>query len=136
MKVVTEWQNGLTFKGTNEAGQSVIIDGDGNAPSPMHLMLMAVGGCSSIDVVMILEKARQQISDCVCHLEAERAETPPRVFKKIHAHYVVTGKDLKLNQVERACQLSMEKYCSASLMLKEAVEISHSFEVIETAEVV
>ncbi|WP_196138846.1 OsmC family protein [Aliikangiella sp. G2MR2-5] len=134
MKVVTQWQQGLTFKGTNEAGQSIEMDGEGKAPSPMHMMLMAVGGCSSIDVVMILAKARQQISDCVCHLDAERAENPPRVFKKIHAHYVVTGKSLKEKQVERACQLSMEKYCSASLMLQASVEISHSFEIVEEAE--
>ena len=131
MKVVTQWQSGLTFKGTNENNQSVEMDGEGKAPSPMHLMLMAVGGCSSIDVVMILEKARQNISDCVCELEAERAETAPRVFTKIHAHYKVTGKDLKTSQVERACQLSMEKYCSASLMLRSSVEITHSFEIIE-----
>ena len=131
MKVVTQWQDGLTFKGTNENGQSIVMDGEGKAPSPMHMILMAVGGCSSIDVVMILEKSRQQVTDCVCELDAVRAETSPRVFKKIHAHYKVTGKDLKTNQVERACQLSMEKYCSASLMLQGTVEISHSFEIIE-----
>lgn len=132
MKVVTQWQEGLSFKGTNEAGQSILMDGEGKAPSPMHMILMAIGGCSSIDVVMILEKARQEVSDCSCELEAERAETTPRVFKKIHAHYKVTGKNLKENQVERACQLSMEKYCSASLMLKDSVEITHSFEIIES----
>lgn len=131
MKIVTRWQDGLTFKGTNEADQSVIMDGDGKAPSPMHLMLMAVGGCSSIDVVMILEKARQDITDCVCHLEAERADEAPRVFKKIHAHYVVTGRSLKEKQVDRACKLSVEKYCSAALMLQSSVEISFSFEIKE-----
>lgn len=131
MKIVTQWQQGLTFKGTNEEGQSITMDGEGNAPSPMHMILMAVGGCSSIDVVMILKKARQDITDCVCNLEAERAETAPRVFTKIHAHYVVKGHNLKPSQIERACSLSMEKYCSASLMLAKAVEITHSFEIIE-----
>ncbi len=131
MKVVTQWQKDLTFTGTNEEGQSITMDGDGNAPSPMHMMLMAVGGCSSIDVVMILKKARQNIADCVCNLEAERAENPPRVFTKIHAHYILTGSQLKTSQVERACKLSMEKYCSASLMLGKAVEITHSYEVVE-----
>ena len=131
MKVTTQWQQGLTFDGTNEDGQSITMDGEGKAPSPMHLMLMAVGGCSSIDVVMILEKARQEITDCVCNLEAERADTVPRVFTKIHAHYVVTGKNLKPAQVERACNLSMEKYCSASITLQPSVEITHSFEIVE-----
>ena len=131
MKVTAQWQKGLTFIGTNEAGQSVTMDGEGHAPSPMHLMAMAVGGCSSIDVVMILEKARQKITDCICEIEAERAERAPRVFTKLHAHYKVYGQDLKPAQVERACQLSMEKYCSASLMLSKSVAISHSFEIIE-----
>ena len=131
MKVTTRWQQGLTFTGTNEAGQTVTMDGEGKAPSPMHLIAMAIGGCSSIDVVMILEKARQAITDCVCEIDAQRAENPPRVFTKLHAHYKVYGKALKSSQVERACQLSMQKYCSASLMLGKAVEISHSFEIIE-----
>ena len=131
MKIITQWQQGLTFVGTNEAGQSVTMDGEGTAPSPMHLIAMAVGGCSSIDVVMILQKARQAVSDCVCEIEAERAESAPRVFTKLHAHYKVSGKNLKTKQVERACALSMEKYCSASLMLSQAVAISHSFEIIE-----
>ena len=131
MKVVTQWQQDLTFKGTNEDNQSITIDGDGKAPSPMHMMLMAVGGCSSIDIVMILKKSRQDITDCICNLDATRAETPPKVFKKIHAHYVITGNNLKDSQIKRACSLSMEKYCSASLMLGQAVEITHSYEVIE-----
>ena len=131
MKIVTQWQKGLTFVGTNEEGQSVTMDGEGNAPSPMHLIAMAVGGCSSIDVVMILQKQRQDVLDCVCEIEAERADDSPRVFTKMHAHYKVTGKNLKPAHVERACDLSMEKYCSASLMLRQAVEISHSFEIIE-----
>lgn len=131
MKISTQWQQDLTFTGTNELGQSITMDGEGNAPSPMQLILMAVGGCSSIDVVMILKKSRQEIVDCVCQLEAQRADTIPKVFTKVHAHYVVTGKNLKPNQVERACNLSMDKYCSASLMLSKSVEISHSFEIVE-----
>jgi len=131
MEITTSWQQGLTFIGQNEAGQQITIDGEGKAPSPMHLMLMAVGACSSIDVVTILQKSRQVISDCVCEVKAERAESVPRVFTKIHAHYKVTGKDLKSSQVERAVKLSAEKYCSASLMLAKSVEITHSFEIIE-----
>jgi putative redox protein len=130
MKVVTQWQKDLTFTGTNDAGQSITIDGEGKAPSPMHMILMAVGACSSIDVVMILKKSRQDITDCVCNLEATRAETTPSVFTKIHAHYIISGNNLKPSQIERACSLSMEKYCSASLMLSKTVEITHSYEVI------
>lgn len=133
MKVVTEWQQDLTFTGTNDLGQSITIDGDGKAPSPMHLILMAIGGCSSIDIVMILEKARQNIKDCVCEVNAERAENPPRVFTKIHAHYKIYGSNLNPKHVERACNLSMEKYCSASLMLRQAADIDYSFEIIEQA---
>lgn len=131
MKIVTQWQQDLTFIGTNEAGQSITMDADGKAPSPMQLILMAIGGCSSIDVVMILKKARLDITNCECEVSAERAETTPKVFTKIHAHYKVTGKNLKLAQVERACNLSMEKYCSASLMLAKAAEVTHSFDLIE-----
>ena len=129
MKAVTRWKQELSFSGTNAKGQTINMDGEGNAPSPMELILMAVGGCSSIDIVMILKKARQPIEDCVCELEAQRAETDPRVFTKIHAHYRIKGSGLKLSHVERACALSMEKYCSASLMLSQSVEISHSFSV-------
>lgn len=132
MKIVTQWQQDLTFKATNDDGQSIVMDGDGKHPSPMHLMAMAVGGCSSIDVVMILKKARQNIEDCICELNAERAETDPKVFTKMHAHYKVTGKNLKESQVERACKLSMEKYCSAALTVADSVAITHSFEIIES----
>lgn len=131
MKIVTQWQNDLAFNATTEDGHTVSMDADGKSPSPMQLILMAIGGCSSIDVVMILKRARQNISDCQCEVTAERAESVPKVFTKIHAHYKVTGKELNKSQVERACNLSMEKYCSVSLMLNKAVDISHSIEVIE-----
>jgi putative redox protein len=131
MKITTQWQQGLDFIATNELGQTITMSGDGNAPSPMHMVLSAVGGCSSIDIVMILQKARQQISDCTCELKAERAETDPKVFTKIHAHYKIIGSHIKQKQAERACQLSIEKYCSVALMLNKAVEISYTFEVIE-----
>ncbi|WP_444995764.1 OsmC family protein [Aliikangiella sp. IMCC44359] len=131
MKIVTQWQNDLAFNAITEDGHTVSMDADGKYPSPMQLILMAIGGCSSIDVVMILKRARQNISDCQCEVTAERAESVPKVFTKIHAHYKVTGKELNKSQVERACNLSMEKYCSVSLMLNKAVDISHTIEVIE-----
>jgi putative redox protein len=131
MKAVVRWKNKLNFEAQNDKGQTLLLSGEGEHPSPMEVVLQAVGACSSIDVVMILQKARQNISDCVCELTAERAESVPRVFTKIHAHYRVTGRNLSEQHVKRACDLSMEKYCSVSLMLKGSVAISHSFEVIE-----
>jgi putative redox protein len=95
------------------------------------LLLVGMGGCSSFDVVTILKKARQPITDCVAEITAERAETVPKVFTKIHVHFVVTGKGLAPNQVERAINLSIEKYCSASLMLGKTAELSHDYEIRE-----
>jgi len=132
MKATVEWQGQLNFKATNENGQSVLLSGEGDHPSPMEMVLQSVGACSSIDVVMILEKARQQISGCECVLSAERADSVPKVFTKIHATYRITGKDLNEKQVKRACDLSMEKYCSVSLMLKNSVEITYDYEIIES----
>lgn len=131
MKASVRWQEKLNFEATNESGQSILLSGDGDYPSPMEVVLQAVGACSSVDVVMILQKARQDITDCQCELTAERADSVPRVFTKIHAHYRVSGNNLSEKQVKRACDLSMEKYCSVSLMLKGKVEVSHSYEIIE-----
>ena len=96
---------------------------------------MGVGGCSSIDVVMILKKARQDVTDCVCELDSTRAETSPKVFKTIHAHYIVSGRGVKPEQVEKAVALSLEKYCSVALMLSGKVIITSSFEVRDANEV-
>ena len=130
MKITTKWQQGQKFIAHTERGHEIEMDGD-NGPSPLELMLAAVGGCSSIDVVMILQKGRHQISDCQCELVAERADAIPAVFTKIHAHYLVTGKNLKPESVNRACQLSIEKYCSAALMLNKTVDITFDYEVID-----
>ncbi len=131
MKATVTWQKDLTFLAESDNGMSQLLAGDGSHLSPMQAVLQAVGGCSSIDVVMILQKARQQVTGCVCEIEAERATTDPKVFTKIHCHYKVTGTDLNEKHVQRACDLSMEKYCSVSLMLKGKVIIEHSWEVIE-----
>ena len=99
----------------------------------MELVLLGVGGCTSFDVISILQKARQDISDCVAEIEAERADEVPSVFNKIHFHFVVTGNNLKESQVKRAINLSAEKYCSASIMLGRAgVEITHDYEMHST----
>ena len=130
MQITTKWKSGQKFNAKTSSGHNIEMDGEGAAPSPLELILASVGGCSSIDVVMILEKGRHQVTDCQCELIAERADTVPSVFTKIKAHYVVSGKNLTEKAVERACKLSIEKYCSAALMLNKSVDISYTFEVL------
>lgn len=139
MKAQVKWIDGVSFVGESESGHAVVMDGAPEAGGrnigmrPMELLLLGMGGCSSFDVVTILKKARQPISDCVAEISAERADDIPKVFTKIHVHYVVTGKGLNPAQVERAIKLSAEKYCSASVMLGKTAEITHDFEIIEPA---
>lgn len=132
MKAEVTWVDGMKFVGHSDSGHKIVLDGanPGEGPSPMEMVLMAIGGCSSIDVVSILEKGRQAVTGCRVELTTERAETAPRVFKKIHLEFIVTGDNLAEKQVARAVDLSMEKYCSVSLMLEKAVEISHGYRVI------
>ncbi|MCM2971835.1 OsmC family protein [Larsenimonas suaedae] len=140
MKATVKWTDGRQFVTESGSGHSVVIDGNpdnggrNTGPRPMELMLMGLGGCTSYDVINILEKSRQAVTDCVATIEAERADTTPAVFTKIHIHFVVTGRALKESQVKRATELSATKYCSASLMLEAGgVEITHSFEMKESA---
>lgn len=136
MKGTIRWVGDVKFEAESGSGHTIVIDGPpehggkNQGVRPMELMLLGLGGCSSFDVVHILKKARQDVTDCVAHLEAERADAVPAVFTRIHLHFVVTGHDLKESQVKRAVELSAEKYCSASIMLsKGGVEITHSYEV-------
>lgn len=132
MQATVKWQQGLSFEGTTEEGNKVIMDGErANGASPMEMVMMAAGSCSSIDIVMILEKARQKITNVEVKLEGERVDAVPSVFSKINLHFIVAGKELSEKQVERAVNLSMEKYCSVSIMLGKSVEISHSLEIIQ-----
>ncbi|MBI2254355.1 MAG: OsmC family protein [Proteobacteria bacterium] len=139
MKARVKWIENNTFLGESNSGHAVVMSaatspgGATTAPSPMEYLLLGTGGCTSIDVVMILQKGRHDVRDCECRLEAERATAEPKVFTKINMHFVVTGKDLKPDVVQRAIDLSAEKYCSASIMLGKTAEISHSFEIIEAA---
>lgn len=127
MKARVSWDKDLTFTGTTDSGYKTVMDGNGNAISPMESVLVAVGACSSIDVVDILKKGRNEVISCDCELDAERAEEPPRVFTKIHAHYTVKGKDITEKTLARAVQLSAEKYCSVMLMLTGNVEVTTSY---------
>lgn len=137
MKASIKWTGGMAFEGTPGSGHAVTMDsspdfgGQDKGPRPMELMLLGMGGCTSIDVMNILNKSRQDVTDCVAEIEAERADTEPKVFTKIHVHFVVTGRGLEPKRVERAIQLSAEKYCSASIMLGQTAEITHDFEVVE-----
>ena len=127
MKARVSWDKDLTFTGTTDSGYKTVMDGNGNAISPMESVLVAVGACSSIDVVDILKKGRNEVISCDCELDAESAEEPPRVFTKIHAHYTVKGQDISEKALARAVQLSAEKYCSVMLMLTGNVEVTTSY---------
>ena len=137
MKARIKWVDGISFRGETESGHSVSIDGAPNiggknlGPRPMELILLGLGGCSSIDVILILQKSRQEVTDCVVEIHSTRASEDPKVFTDIHLHFIVTGKSLNAQQVERAINLSAEKYCSASIMLRSTVNITHDFEIIE-----
>ncbi|MCG7536750.1 OsmC family protein [Pseudoalteromonas sp. OOF1S-7] len=135
MQASVKWVDGDTFIGRSHSGHNVVFDAgaDSAAPSPMEMVLMSAGCCSSVDVVSILKKAKQDVSDVTVELTAERAESAPRVFTKINLHFVVTGNNVSEKHLARAVQLSAEKYCSVALMLEKAVEITHSHEVVENS---
>ena len=138
MKARIEWVDNVKFVGHSESGHQVTIDtlpkfgGSNEGASPMELLLLGVGGCSSVDVVNILKKQRQQVTGCVAELVAERADSVPKVFTGIHLHFIVEGDDLRPEKVKRAVELSADKYCSASIMLtRGGVNVTHDFEIIE-----
>ncbi len=137
MKAYVKWIEDRNFLGESDSGHAVVMGSKGGktgvaiAPTPMELILMGLGGCTSYDVVHILERGREAVTDCALEIDAERAEEDPKVFTKIHLHFVVTGRKLNADKVERAIALSAEKYCSASAMLSRSVAITHDFEVAE-----
>lgn len=138
MKASIKWTDGRQFVAEAGSGHSVVLDGNpehggrNTGARPMEMMLMGLGGCTSFDVMQILEKARASVTDCVASVEAERADGTPSVFTKIHVHFKVTGHGLKEAQVKRAVELSADKYCSASIMLaRGGVEMTHSYEIAD-----
>ncbi len=137
MKARVKWVEQATFLGESGSGHAVVMDGPPDEGGrnlgvrPMEMLLLGMGGCTAFDVVLILRRGRQPVTDCVVELEAERAEQPPKVFTRIHVHFIVTGRGLSEKQVARAVRLSAEKYCSASIMLGKTAEITHDFEIRE-----
>ena len=140
MQAVVRWQEDARFEAESGSGHRVVLDGSverggrDKGPRPMELVLMGVGGCSSFDVVDFLRKGRQEVVDCRCELEADRADSVPNVFTHIRMHFVVTGHNLSEAKVARAVALSAERYCSASIMLSRGgAEVIHTHEVVEAA---
>jgi len=137
VKAIIKWLDGVSFEGSSESGHSVIMDGAPESGGknlgmrPMEMLLLGMGGCTSYDVITILKKSRQDIKDCRAEITAERSESIPKVFTKIHIHFILEGHDLAAPAVQRAINLSATKYCSASIMLEKSVMISNDFEIIE-----
>ena len=138
MNARIKWVENVSFIAESGSGHALVMDGapEGGGrnlgPRPMEVVLMGTGGCTAYDVVHILRKSRAPVTDCVVEIDAERAEEDPKVFTKIHFHFIVTGNGLKPAQVERAVHLTAEKYCSASIMLGKTADITHDFEIRET----
>lgn len=134
MKVRVKWVEGTAMVGESGSGHALVMDGPPDAggrnlgPRPMEMLLLGMGGCTQFDVLLILRKARQAVTDCVVEISAERSETDPKVFTKIHAHFIVTGRALSETRVARAIELSATKYCSASIMLGATATITHDYE--------
>ncbi len=137
MKATVKWTGERTFIGSTESGHAIAFgaaygeEGKKPGPSPMELLLLGTGGCSAFDVVLILERGREPVEDVRVEIEAERAETDPKVYTKIHMHFVVEGRGLSEAKVERAIGLSIEKYCSASAMMAATAELTHDFEIVD-----
>jgi putative redox protein len=137
MKARIKWIENVTFLAESGSGHGVVLDGAPDAggrnlgPRPMEMLLLGLGGCTAFDVIHILRRGREQVTDCVVEVEAERAETDPKIFTSIHIHYVVTGRGLAESKVERAIALSAEKYCSASVIMSKTAKITHDWIVVE-----
>ena len=140
MECTVRWiDGGMSFLAETGSNHAVVMDGAPEAggrnlgPRPMELLLAGTGGCTAFDVVMILKKGRHAVTGCEVTLKADRAETDPKVFTRIHFHYRVSGKGLNADVVARAIKLSKDKYCSASIMLAEVAEITHDLEIVDVA---
>ena len=139
MKARIKWVENVTFLGETESGHALVMDGAAEAggrnlgPRPMETVLMGTGACSAFDVILILKKGRERVTDCVIELSAERAMIDPKVFTSIHFHFIVTGVGLNSDKVARAIKLSADTYCSATAMLAKTANVTHDFVIIEAA---
>ena len=137
MKGTVTLQEGSTFEGVAGSGHRVTMDvapevgGQNLGLRPMEMVLLGLGGCTAIDVLHMLRKGRQPITDMRVELNAERADDVPKVFTRIHLHFVLTGAGLDPHKIERAINLSASKYCSASMMLNKTAEMTHDFEIVK-----
>lgn len=137
MKAIIRWTGGVSFRGRADSGHDVVIDGAPEAGGqnkgsrPMELVLIGMGGCTAFDVMHILRKQRQHVTDCVADIDAERAPTDPKVFTRIHVHFKIVGRGLDAKKVAHAIELSATKYCSASIMIGKTAKITHDFELNE-----
>lgn len=135
MNTRVKWLDNMSFVGESASGHSIVMDGPPEfggrnlGVRPMEMLLLGLGGCSSFDVVSMLQKSKQDIIDCEVEIAAERAQTEPKVFTKIHLHFLIKGNNLSEKKVKRAIDLSAEKYCSASIMLGKTAQITHDFEI-------
>ena len=133
-----KWLDHMSFVGEASSGHSVVMDGSPEhggrnlGPRPMEMILLGLGGCTSFDIVSILQKSRVDVEDCIVEIEAQRAEDIPAVFTKIHVHYIVKGAGLQDKHVKQAVELTSEKYCSVSMMLKDSVELSYDYEIVDS----
>jgi len=137
MRCRVKWLDHMSFVGESGSGHSVVMDGSPDAGGrdlgirPMEMLLLGLGGCTAFDVISILKKSRQSVVDCVIEIDSDRADEIPRVFTRIHIHFVISGKNLDRNKVKKAIDLSADKYCSASEMLGKVADITHDFEIVE-----
>ncbi len=138
MQARVKWVENMSFIGQSASGHSVLMDGSPEAggnnlgPRPMEMLLMGAGGCTSFDVMSILKKARANVDSCEVDITAERADSEPKVFTKIHLHFIIKGRDIRQELVERAIHLSATKYCSATIMLGKTADVTHDFEIIDS----
>lgn len=139
MECSVKWVGDAKFLAETGSGHTVVMEGAGDlggknhAPRPMEMLLVGAGGCTAYDVVLILRRGRHAVEGCEVKLNAERAEEDPKVFTRIHYHFIVSGRNLKPEVVERAIKLSAEKYCSASIMLGKTAEVTHDFSIVDSA---
>ncbi len=137
MKASVKWVQDVMFVGESGSGHSVVMDGAPDAGGrnvgfrPMEMLLLGLAGCSAFDVVMILRRGRENVTDCVVEVDADRAETDPKIFTNVRMRYVVTGQGLDPKKVERAVKLSEEKYCSASAIIGKTAQMTHTVEIVE-----